>query len=468
MIVDPKLRSDFAEVIQYSQSIEEPKIEGLLRQWYMAKLPFMRKFLKNKTILRLPEKLTFTLNDEAKAQRFETFVEYVANLLEQMGSWDHPLVRYLNSISVQEFYGNSLNNDYFLPNTKRIQRGTKVVKSFKYFIFEEKLLHDIQSKASEIIQENKVEGYLTFSVHPLDFLSLSENCFHWRSCHSLDGDYRAGNLSYMRDGATIICYLQSEEEVKLPHFPDSVPWNNKKWRMLLHFNTEMNVVFAGRQYPFTSPGALEVVRKAMVDNLFPKTPLSIWHSDTDCWSHWHNDYIQDYVYKEFGEDDICDIPEETYAVIAHGIWNMNKIIHDAPNSKHFNDLTRSTCYTKPYYMFEKHHIITDLQFEIGKEIYCLRCGEKIIDGYDSMMCSDCECKYGNSQSEEYRSCDCCGTRFFDPRGHWIDDDFVCHSCFETQCFECEECGETFYNTDKHWDEETAQFLCNNCYSERME
>ena len=197
MIVDPKLRSDFAEVIQYSQSIEEPKIEGLLRQWYMAKLPFMRKFLKNKTILRLPEKLTFALNDEAKTQRFETFVEYVANLLEQVGSWDHPLVRYLNSISVQEFYGNSLNNDYFLPNTKRIQRGTKVVKSFKYFIFEEKLLHDIQSKASEIIQENKIEGYLTFSVHPLDFLSLSENCFHWRSCHSLDGDYRAGNLSYM-------------------------------------------------------------------------------------------------------------------------------------------------------------------------------------------------------------------------------------------------------------------------------
>ena len=28
-----------------------------------------------------------------------------------------------------------------------------------------------------------------------DYLSLSENAFNWRSCHALDGEYRAGNLS---------------------------------------------------------------------------------------------------------------------------------------------------------------------------------------------------------------------------------------------------------------------------------
>lgn len=37
MVIDPQLRIDFAEVIKYSQNIEEPKIEQLLRDWHVAK-----------------------------------------------------------------------------------------------------------------------------------------------------------------------------------------------------------------------------------------------------------------------------------------------------------------------------------------------------------------------------------------------------------------------------------------------
>ena len=79
MLIDPKLRVDFAEVIRYSQGIEEPKIEELLHHWHAAKSPIMRKFLGNKTSVQLPDKVVFSLNSEAKAQRLETFIEYVAN-----------------------------------------------------------------------------------------------------------------------------------------------------------------------------------------------------------------------------------------------------------------------------------------------------------------------------------------------------------------------------------------------------
>ena len=467
MVIDPQLRIDFAEVIKYSQNIEEPKIEQLLRDWHAAKNPIMKRFMKNRAIIETSEKVTFNLNEDAKHERLETFIEYTANLLLSMGGWEHGLIRYLQSLTAYEFYSNSLENDYYVNNSKKIQKGTKIVKSFKYFIEDKKLLFDIQNKASVMIQENKVEGYLVFSVHPLDFLSASENCFNWRSCHALDGDYRTGNLSYMCDSSTVVCYLRADEEVKLPHFPETVPWNNKKWRMLLHFNTDFDVVFAGRQYPFTSPGALEIVRKAMVDNLF-QLPEYYWGTNKDRWSHWHNDYISEFKYSEHLEDD-SSIAEDTYAVIKHGIWNINKIIKDANNSKHFNDLTRSSCYLKPYYMFEKAYgVPSKLKFEIGAEITCLRCGEKTIDGYDSMMCPECECLYGNSDSEEYRTCDCCGIRFYDRNGHWVGDDYVCHNCYENQCFECEECGESYYNAEKNWCEESKQFLCNCCFEERME
>ena len=382
----------------------------------------------------------------------------MANLL---GGWENPLIRYLQNISNKDFYNNVLSEDYTISIGKKIQKGTKIVKSFKYFITDEKLLHDIQNKASEIIQENKVEGYLVFSVHPLDFLSSSENCFNWRSCHSLDGDYRAGNLSYMCDSSTVVCYLASDETVTLPHFPDTVPWNNKKWRMLLHFNTDYDVIFAGRQYPFTSPGALNAVREVLISQVLPQ-PTYWFHKE---WSHWHNDYVETFSYSEHVEDEV-NISRDTYAVINNGIWNIDKIVKDAEHSKHFNDINRSTCYTRPFYMFEKGYVSqADLHFKLGSAIYCLRCGEKIINGYDSMMCSDCECLYGNSDSEEYHTCDSCGIRFYDDNGYWVGDEYICENCYNNQCFTCEECGEIYYNTEKCWDEDGKQFVCSACYRE---
>ena len=73
-------------------------------------------------------------------------------------------------------------------------------------------------------------------MHPLDYLSLSENTYNWRSCHSLDGEYRAGNLSYMMDKSTVICYLKSNDDVILSNFGPEVKWNSKKWRVLLYFS----------------------------------------------------------------------------------------------------------------------------------------------------------------------------------------------------------------------------------------
>lgn len=125
----------------------------------------------------------------------------------------------------------------------------KLVKAFKYFEENPRSLEDIQNYASRIIQEDKIEGTLCFSVHPLDFLSVSENTYNWRSCHALDGEYRAGNLSYMVDRSTFICYLRGAENQKLPHFPEDVLWNSKKWRMLLYMEDKRRGLMAGRQYP---------------------------------------------------------------------------------------------------------------------------------------------------------------------------------------------------------------------------
>jgi hypothetical protein len=167
-------KEDFDKVISYSQNIPAPQTTELLTNWSQAKRDIVARFLNGKIQYTYPEKVRFELNDHSKCERIDHFQEYIQNLFND---YYHPLAKFLRHLSIEEFYANSILEDYIISerDNKKIQKGSKIVKSFKYFIEDKQLLTDLQNKASEIIQENKVEGYLTFSVHPLDFLSSSEN-----------------------------------------------------------------------------------------------------------------------------------------------------------------------------------------------------------------------------------------------------------------------------------------------------
>lgn len=460
-------KAQIDEVIAFSQNIENPNTTTLLHDWAKAKTVMSQHFFNGKLSYTYPEKVRFELNDYNKEDKLNHFIDYVSNLFS---NWRHPLVEFLEHLSPNEFYNNSLAGDYIIieEEGKKISKGTKVVKSFKYFIEDTNLLHDLQNKASEIIQENKIEGYLTFSIHPLDFLSSSENTYNWRSCHALDGEYRAGNLSYMCDSSTMIVYLSSNEPMQLPHFPPSVPWNSKKWRVLLHFDEHLEVCFAGRQYPFSSEGALNTVKEIFSNEMAPYH-IGIWgeKSHREKWNGWYNDYLKNALRAD-GEEEY--IEESRYCIINHGVYDRCTIIHDAEESRHFNDLLRSSCYEEPYYMYKQYSFPhPSINIQVGAPVLCLHCGERIIETQDTMMCTNCECEFGDSDSEEYKTCDCCGTRFYWEEGYWVGDtDFVCPGCAATETFICEICNERYYNLDKHWDEKISGYVCNNCYEDQEE
>lgn len=456
-------KEDFNKVIAYSQNIENPKTDMILDKWAIAKQEISQRFLNGKTRYTYPDKLRFKLNEQAQMDRFEHLVDYVWNLL---GDYSHPLCKFLRNITVEEFYFNRLSEDYIVEHQdgKKISKGSKIIKSFKYFLEDDMLLHDLQDKASELIQENKVEGYLTFSIHPLDFLSSSENTYNWRSCHALDGEYRAGNLSYMCDRGTMIVYLSTEEKTKLPHFPEDVPWNSKKWRMLLHFDEDLEACFAGRQYPFTSPGALEEIFNIFTNWMVPFAPVWGYGSPKrEKWEGWFNDYIDSFLR---GNGETINLEEDRYCVMSNGVWDKYEIVLDAPHSKHFNDVTRSSCYTRPYYMYKMYYGRNKPNFVIGAEIPCLYCGEAYINGDDTMMCSECECEYGDSDSEDYCTCNCCGTRFYYDNAYWVGDDAICPDCANKETFICDECEDRYYNSEKHY--HNGQYICNYCLANKEE
>lgn len=447
-----EIQEQFNKVISYSQNIPEPQTDDLFQKWKDNK-KYWYKILGEQLILNVG-KVSFELSIQSKKQRYNSFLEWVEQFENETGY----LTQFLGRISAQDFYANTLDQDFWITDTTKIPKGSKIIKSFKHFINDERLLRDFQDKASEIIQENKVEGELCFSIHPLDFLSLSENQFHWRSCHALDGDYRCGNLSYMCDMHTVICYLKGKEDVVLPRFPNDIKWNNKKWRCLLFVDDPMkpNVIFAGRQYPFFTSGSLNLVK----DHLVARFPAANWWEETPIWTPWYKENISTYTF----EDDVTmPIMGKKVYPLCNSIYKLDDLVTDAKNAKHYNDLLYSSCY-EPHYTFNARITKTDIKFVIGSETMCLRCGENVVQTVGTMMCPNCEIEYGTANSDDFASCDLCGSRFLYEDAEWVGDDRYCPQCFIDHTFECEECGERYNNYEKKYVSKIGKYVCNQCYT----
>lgn len=470
-----EIKEQFDKVIAWAYpTIGEPKTDKLFETWKENKKEIIDAF-GGKLIYEIPEKVTFELDNEAKTRRVNQFIDY----LENCGYVD--LSNFIHA-QREGFYKNTVIEEYKTCNTKTpiITKNTKLVKAFKYFIDNEKELNELQSKASQIIQENKIEGTLCFSVHPLDYLSISENNYNWRSCHALDGEYCAGNLSYMMDKSTVICYLKGENEVKLPNFPEEVKWNNKKWRVLLYLANDWKMIYAGRQYPFsTDTGMKLILDKCLNKNVIPHPNLDSWSKPgyRAKWSDW-----SDYAIKNKVKNKISDTMTiqydlyDSYIPMGGELISLHNIVKDAEGSKHFNDVLKSSFYEPMYTQLVEngywsnddiyHSCASHSRFTIGAYTHCLRCGkEEVFEGGSTLMCYDCELKYGDTENDSFGFCSKCGTRIDMENAYWYEDEPYCNDCYHNMGEECDNCGCLYPTEEMLYDEANDQYFCRWCTEE---
>lgn len=443
------IKQQFEEVIGYSQGFKA-NVDNLFTEWFEAKRDYIEAW-GGQLAIEIPEKVVFELSQKDKDARLDEFINIVSVTFD-----NEPLAQFIED-NRKGFFQNKVILPWYNRDTGvDIPEGMKLLKAFKYFESDEIILKDLQTQASMIIQEDKVEGYLCFSVHPLDFLSSSENTYNWRSCHALDGEYRAGNLSYMVDKSTVMCYLRGAENVILPDFPPTVRWNSKKWRMLLFFSEYWDVLFAGRQYPFFSRAALDVVMKHLT--------TTILHGK---WSEWHDDHISSYEYKEKNGYDGGTLMWP-YICISNELVRLKDVVQDGPYSLQFNDLLRSSCY-KPYYCFRYYRPIEATpRLIVGGAAPCCHCGNDHIVAPDTMLCEECELDFGSSDDERFGYCDCCDRRMVIEDGHFIASrgQLVCEWCYDTMVKQCECCGNDFFNDEIMYDKPTHSYRCSSCCSNR--
>ena len=455
------IQKQFNEVIAFSQGFT-PDTDALFEKWFEAKREIIESWGGN-LVVELPHKVIFELSQKEKDTRLDEFINSVSITFD-----NEALASFLED-NRQGFFKNRVVADgeaHMNGETHKIPLDMKLLKAFKYFEDDERVVKELQTIASMIIQEDKVEGYLCFSVHPLDFISSSENTYNWRSCHALDGEYRSGNLSYMVDSSTIMCYLRGGENEKLPNFPKEVPWNSKKWRMWLFLSEKWDVMFAGRQYPFFSRTALDIIKDELV-----KGPGALF-KNSGSWSWWHDDTLNEFHFKEESPEDPFEIDGGylmwPYVCISNELFPINNVVKDASYSMHFNDLLRSSFY-KPYYCFRRYRPVGQTpKVILGGSIPCLACGSHPVATTDSMLCEECELEFGNSEDERYGYCDLCDRRIVIDDAYLIDScgHLICESCREYHARQCEHCGDLCYNEDVVYDKESHKYLCEVCNSGR--
>lgn len=451
------IQSKFNQIVKYSQNLKgEVNSDDLFENWRKNKSFFIENW--NGQLIKELGEISFHLSNEQRVKAVDNVINQIEYIYRESGI-GYPDFRFddlMNFIleNQDNFFQNIVNHEWSCDDIT-VPKGMKILKAFKYFCTNKDLLNDIQSVASMAIQNDKITGILCMSVHPLDYLSVSENSHNWRSCHALDGEYRAGNLNYMGDDCTIVCYLKSTHKATLPRFPEDIPWNSKKWRMLLFFDETYSFMMAGRQYPFFENSLLLPIKKE-VERMF-NTKFSGWFD-----SYTKMDIMTSFL----DEEDRSHVFEVTYRnryiPVGDRLLNFNDFVKNNEGTLQFNDLRESSTYIDPYYSFElrkswfdNHYLNAPVirgsympKIRVGKKCKCLECAKEDITMSESFLCKHCMVDENQAtDSEEFGSCSLCGDAFVWEDVRYIYDQFgvsreVCPNC-AAEAIRCEKCDELY-------------------------
>ncbi len=233
----------------------------LLSSWNKAKDKLFNGVFGKR--LRMTTHVTADLKDDyeflrksvsnASLNLVPSVADYLYNL-EYTGDIDNACVKnVLGLFKINEVLHDEMANDTdvtvngktTIVRGKRMRAIRKALELVKYPYME--LFTQFRDRVSVIRTTQRIDTDVVLSIHPIDFLSMSDNKSGWTSCMSLvgKGSNRAGVTEYMNSPTAVVAYMES----KMPYLP-GVP--NKSWRMMLFYDTDNNVALGSRQYPFFS------------------------------------------------------------------------------------------------------------------------------------------------------------------------------------------------------------------------
>ena len=261
---------------------------------------------------------------------------------------------------------------------------------------------------SQILNQKRIKGTLCLSIHPMDYITMSDNDCGWDSCMRwIDdaGDYRIGTLEMMNSPYVVVAYLESDTPM---YICGDNQWNSKKWRQLYIVNED--IILGNRQYPFVNAElqgvAINWLRDlAMVDSAFGPY-----------------------------EDNTTEIYNKETNTICGG----SRVHFDIYTSMMYNDVYDGRlAYLNPRIA---EHSTYDLNFS-GPAV-CTGCGEVIEPGDVEtyvVRCMDCDGSW---------KCAHCGDRHYGDDYYEVDGYRYCDWCYHNELNSCEICGEKVVDANR--------------------
>lgn len=286
--------------------------------------------------------------------------------------------------------------------------GTKPMKILKkfmeFFHIGEDQYEQICIDYSKIFNKGNLKGTLCLSIHPLDFMTMSDSGENWSSCMSWqeDGGYRRGTIECMNSPYIFVAYLRSNSKTL------DNGWNCKKWRSLFALNEDLCINVKG--YPYQHNELVEKVLNKIKELNKPDYFIDGVH-------RYENDYLT-----------VNDYDVETY-------FSYNTMYND------FDSVSHQVLVSKKLYDNIVNGDTSYKSYFIGGSVTCVNCGA--VDEYyrheGKLVCNNCI---------DMSICACCGEKHESVYMHQLPNgEMVCDYCFCDNYIECKITGDIVHIED---------------------
>ena len=407
---------------------KEAPIEHVLRAWNQNKQEhlwslFGQQFILEKEISyeRPRNVLESQISDELDVGPMNHFRTALMNRCEDEYSYYSDECRTMRRL----FSAGSLcDNRWHFSDTDIILQGTKIhipygIKIMKVFNKMAKVLHlvkefeDFRIAHSQILNQKLLTGTLCLSIHPFDFMTLSDNDYDWDSCMNWvdNGCYRTGTVEMMNSPYMVVAYLKGDKPLRI----DSKYWaGNKKWRELfvVHPKAICNVKAYPYQNDVLTKLALEWLRELAGHNVR-------WDVSYDA-CDFHNNTIFTYLDKRDYKFDFC--------------YNFMYNDFDTSNTHHYIIIPQGEGDE-----WQKDNTINKVDINLSGPNICMCCGSnwEPHEGHeDQVLCSYCDPGV---------QCACCHEEVDEDDEYYVEGDILCHYCFDDSAGRCAITEDYYYN-----------------------
>ena len=279
----------------------------------------------------------------------------------------------------------------------KIQHGAHIMKFIRKFaeIYHIEGFEQFRIKHSQIMNQKKLIGKLCLSIHPLDFMTMSDNNCDWSSCMSWkeEGCYRQGTVEMMNSPCVIVAYLRAKDDMRLYN----ISWSNKKWRELFIITPTgiMNI----KSYPYHNPEITKVAL-AWIKEIAEK-------ADFGNYMDMPVEYDPYYNFKVDGIDYDCNIsPSTHYMYNDFGSGHAN-FVYFTTDRELYNGGTYNFNYSGPSECMSCGD--TGERFASEQNLSCDYC-------YAPKTCCNCDCILDDGD------------------GWYVDGELFCDDCLEEQTY----------------------------------